>query len=140
MAINRISVQNIFEFFCLLSCFNVIDDSFGNLTNATKTVALFISLNQRKPAIGPTLTFNNKTVYPLNTAKCLEILLDNDFYLKFHIISLEKKIARSIGVIAKVSYYLPNNALLTLYYSLVHTHLLYAISLWGSTYPTNLTN
>ena len=42
-------------------------------------------------------------------------------------------------MITKVSYHLPNNALLTLYYFLVHTHLLYAISLWGSTYPTYLT-
>ena len=29
--------------------------------------------------------------------------------------------------------------MLTLNYSLVHTYLLYAISLWGSTYPTHLT-
>ena len=52
---------------------------------------------------------------------------------------MKRKSLVPIGIIAKVSYYFPNNALQTLYYSLVHTHLLYTISLWGSTYPTHLT-
>ena len=108
------------------------------IIDTIKTVALFISPNLRKHVADLILIFNNKTVYPSNAAKYLRVLLDNDLSLKCHIISLEKKIARSVDFIVKVSYCLPNNALLTLYYFLVYTHLLYAISLWGSTYPTLL--
>ena len=56
---------------------------------------------------------------------------------KPHIIFLEKKIARSVGVLAKLSYYLPCNTLIILHYSLVHTHLHYALPLWGATYKSN---
>ena len=60
-----------------------------------KTFSLFISPNLRKPVTDLTLTFNNETVYPSNTAKYLGVLPDNDLSLKTHIISLEKKITRS---------------------------------------------
>ena len=51
---------------------------------------------------------------------------------------LESKIDQSVGVIAKLSYYLPHNTLLTLYYSLVQSHFLYAWPVWGSTHKTYL--
>ena len=39
---------------------------------------------------------------------------------------------------ANLSYYLPPNALLTLYHSLVHVHLIYALPVWAATFPTHL--
>ena len=39
---------------------------------------------------------------------------------------------------SKLKHYLPQKALLTVYYSLVHTHLLYGLSVWGSAYTTHL--
>ena len=61
-----------------------------------------------------------------------------DEYLPFkpQIIFLEKKIARSVDVLAKLSYYLPCNMLIILYYSRVYTHLHYALPLWGATYKS----
>ena len=50
------------------------------IINTTKTVALFISPNFRKPVTDLTLKFSNETVYPSNvvyTAKYLEVLLNN---------------------------------------------------------------
>jgi len=40
--------------------------------------------------------------------------------------------------VAKLSHYLPFKILLSLYYSLVHTHLTYAMPLWASTHKTYL--
>jgi len=40
--------------------------------------------------------------------------------------------------IATLSFYLPSDTLLILYYSLVHSHLIYALPLWGATYKTCL--
>ena len=67
------------------------------IINTSKTVALFISANLRKPVTDLTSTFNNEIVYPSNTAKYLGILLDNELSLKLQMISLEKKITRSTG-------------------------------------------
>ena len=44
----------------------------------------------------------------------------------------------TIYVLAKLSYYLPCNTFIILYYSLVHTHLHFALPLWGATYKSYL--
>ena len=46
--------------------------------------------------------------------------------------------SRSVGIMAKLSYHLPRNALLTLYLSLVHVHLVYTLPVWATTFPTHL--
>ena len=66
------------------------------------------------------------------------IFVDEHLSFKPHVIFLEKKIARYVGVFAKLSYYLPCNTLIILYYSLVHTHLDYALPLRGATYKSYL--
>ena len=51
--------------------------------------------------------------------------------------SLEK-ISKSIGIIYKSSFCLPKTSLHCLYYSLVYPYLIYCVSVWGSTYQSNL--
>ena len=80
---------------------------------------------------------NNTTIINY-TAKYLEILINNQLPFKSHINFLEKKFSRSIGIIAKLNYHLPLNALLTLYHSLVHVHLISALPVWATTFPTYL--
>ena len=64
--------------------------------------------------------------------------LDEHLSWKSHIAYLASKVSRSLGVISKSSFCLYKSALRTLYFSLVHPYLQYCISVWGSTYPTNL--
>ena len=92
----------------------------------------------RKFTTSLTLNFDNQIVQPSESAKYLGIFVDEHLSFKPHIIFLEKKIARSVGVLAKLSYYLSCNTLIILYYSLVHTHLHYALPLWGATYKSYL--
>ena len=65
--------------------------------------------------------------------------IDNQLSFKSHMNNLESKIARFVGVISKLSYFFPHNTLLTLYYSLVHYHFLYALSDWASSHNPYLT-
>ena len=50
-----------------------------------------------------------------------------------HIINLEAKLSRNVGILFKRNKYLPTSALVTLYYALVYPFLFYGISVWGST-------
>ena len=49
------------------------------------------------------------------------------------------KISRSVGVIAKLRYYLPPETLLNLYFELLHFYLLYDLPVLASTCKTYLT-
>ena len=103
-----------------------------------KTLSLVISPFLHKPNPALNLTFNYEIIQTSEIAKYLGIAFDNKLSFKIHVMFLEKKAARSVGIIAKLSSYLPSKSLLTLYYSLVHTNLLYALPIWASTCQTYL--
>ena len=84
------------------------------IVNANKTIALNISPNMRNNNDTLSYVLNGETVCSSNSAKYLGITIDKQLSFKTHISNLESKIARSVGVIAKLSYYLPHNTLLTL--------------------------
>ena len=56
----------------------------------------------------------------------------------FHISNIAYKISRTVGIISKIRHYLPETALLKIYYAQIHSHLLYGLIIWGSIFPTYL--
>ena len=56
----------------------------------------------------------------------------------FHISNIAYKISRTVGIISKIRHYLPETALLKIYYAPIHYHLLYGLIIWGSSFPTYL--
>ena len=98
--------------------------------------ALSIAPCTHKSSPSLSLNFCNNIVNITNTAKYLNILIDDQLSFKSHIHFLEKKLSRSVGIMAKLSYHLTPSALLTLYHSLVHVHLIYALPVWATTFPT----
>ena len=56
------------------------------------------------------------------------ITLDNRLNFHEHIKITETKVARSVGISSKLKYYLPESAMLQLYYSLVHSQLTYGVA------------
>ena len=106
------------------------------VVNANKAFALNMSPNMRNNNDTLSYVLNGETVFSSNPAKYLEITIDNQLSFKTH---LESKIAGSVGIIAKLSYYLLHNTLLALYHSLVHSHILYVLPVWASKHKTFLT-
>ena len=106
--------------------------------NPSKTQALSIAPFIHKSSQSLSLKLCNNIVNIINNAKYLGILIDDQLSFKFRIYFLEKKLPRSVGIIAKLSYNLPPNVLLTVYHSLVHVHLIYALPVWATTFPTYL--
>jgi len=64
--------------------------------------------------------------------KFLGILLDESLSWKDHIKVIKTKLSRSIFVLNRVKSIFPLDILRTLYFSLVHCHLIYGIIAWGS--------
>ena len=77
-------------------------------------------------------------IFSVKSAKYLGVIIDNRINFYDHIKVLECKIARSVGILTKLKTILSKQNLLQLYYTLVHSHLTYGISIWGSKYPTHL--
>lgn len=107
--------------------------------NSQKTIGLTVSPSMHTTTPLYSIRLNNEMIKVTNNAKYLGVIFDNLLSFKPHIKYLEKSISRSVGIIAKLSYYLPTKSLITLYYSLVHSNLLYALPVWASTYKTYLT-
>ena len=63
-------------------------------------------------------------------------MVDEHLNWKTHINNIEKKIAKNIGILSKVAYFL--NVLKNLYYTSIYPYLAYCNVCWASTYPTSL--
>ena len=76
------------------------------------------------------------SIKSINKDKYLGIYLDYKLNFLDHIKIVETKVARSIGILYKLKYVLPKDALLQLYHSLVHLYFTYGHTVWGNTFPT----
>ena len=61
----------------------------------------------------------------------LGLLLDPHLTFKCHITSLAQKLSKSLYILKSVKNLLPAKVLLTLYYSIFHCHILYALPAYG---------
>ena len=61
------------------------------------------------------------------------ITIDEKLNFAERIITLTCKISRSVGILSKLRNILPFTALRKLYYSMIHSHLIYGIVMWGYT-------
>ena len=127
-----------------LELFNISEWTQANslVVNTAKTVApiialqLHFSIPRANDKSSIDFTFYNQIVQPSTSAKYLQTIIDNKLLFKQLIIFLKNRDALSIGVIAKVSYYLPFNTLITLYHAFVYSQLLYPLPIWASPYKT----
>jgi len=70
--------------------------------------------------------------------KLLGILLDEYLSFDAHIIYLCSKLSKSLYIINRAKNFLPNDALLSLYYALFHSHLSYCTTIFGSANQTSI--
>ena len=104
----------------------------------TKSNILIIppKINQATPTVE--LHVNNSLIPQHAITRYVGVTSSIDENLKFdhHIVrSIEHKISKS-GIISKLRYFMPQKALLHIYFVLVHPHFLYGLPVRGSTYPS----
>ena len=66
----------------------------------------------------------------------LGVTFDKNLNFDCHIHNSEKKLSRSVEILAKVKPFLNSKTLLQLYYAIFHSHLKYQILAWTSTFKT----
>ena len=104
--------------------------------NPAKTISLLISPNFRESSPSYSCFLNDVQIDASHYAKYLGIILDDRLSFKAHIEFLETKISHSVGIMSKLSYHLPTKTLTTLYYALIHSHILFGLPVWASTFDT----
>ena len=79
----------------------------------------------------PKLTINNTNIECVDEFNYLGLMLNKHLNWKQHITKIANTISKTIGIINKLKYELPENTLLTLYNSLILPHLNYCKLAWG---------
>ena len=68
----------------------------------------------------------------------LGVICDDKLFFGIHIYSVCQKVRNSIAAINKLSTFVPKNSLRCLCFSLVSSHVIYSVEVWGKTNPTKL--
>ena len=103
-----------------------------------KTNYVIFSLSQRKGNHSFSLSFGGQPLTQSNVTKFLGVYLDQHLTWKYHINFVCKQIAKSVGVLSRVRFYLSFKTKLMLYYTLIYPYITYCNSTWSSTYVSNL--
>ena len=83
------------------------------------------------------IQIDNNVIERVKESIFFDVILGEHLSWKPHILSVSRKISKSTGIICKSSFYLLTS-LRSLHYSLVYPYLTYCVSVWGSTYHSNL--
>ena len=106
--------------------------------NTNKSNYIVFKSRQGRQPLDLNLVINKCSLNQVSEVVFLGLVLDEHLSWKSHISHLARKISKSIGIIFKSSYCLPRFSFRLLYYSLVYPYLQYCVTVWGSTYPSNL--
>jgi hypothetical protein len=68
--------------------------------------------------------------------KFLGVLFDDDLSFKMHIQNLKSKLSKALYLLRTSKNILPKESLTLLYYSVFHSHLIYAINIWSTAPPS----
>ena len=106
--------------------------------NFKKSNFMVFRPRQRRQTLDLSIQIDNNKIDCVKETVFLDVILDEHLTRKPHIRSVSRKISKSIGIIYESIFFLPKTSLHCLYYSPVYPYLIYCISVWGSTYQSNL--
>jgi len=105
--------------------------------NANKTNCLLISNNVLRATVPP-LMIRNTRIQLVESLKFLGVIVDEKLNFKEQTSLICRRVSRSVGMIRKVSEFVSGEVLVTLYYSLIQSHLAYGILAWGNSSVGNV--
>ena len=109
--------------------------------NIKKTKFTLFHKNSSKddiPVKLPALMVGSNNIERTSSIKFLGVMLEEHISWIDHVRTVENKIAKNIGLLDRVSQFLDEDSLKTVYFSYIHSYLNYANIAWTSTYATKL--
>ena len=105
--------------------------------NFSKTFFMIIS-NRTAPQFDMQVKIDNVAIEKTNKHKFLGIIIDANLKFNAHINEISSKIAKSVGILFRLSNFLPVSTLKSLYFAFVHSYLDYCNIVWGGAYNAHL--
>jgi len=99
--------------------------------NVAKTEVILFRHPNKSINYDVRLKLNGKKLTFSPSVRYLGITIDSHLNWSFHIKNLATKLSRSNGAISKLRHYVPQNILLSVYYSLFFSHTSYASQVWS---------
>ena len=106
--------------------------------NVKKSNFIIFRPRQNRQTLDLAFNISNYSIDRVKEATFLGVILDEHLTWKSHIHNVARKVSKAIGIIYKSSFCLNNSSLRMLYFSLIYPYLFYCVSVWASTYPSNL--
>lgn len=97
----------------------------------TEKSKLMIFYKHPKKIPNLNITLNDVRIERVNNFNFLGITIDENITWKAHIDKIAIKISRASGMLRKLQHIFPPRILITIYNSLIHSHMLYGLILWG---------
>ena len=86
----------------------------------------------------PHLKIANNSIERTTSIKFSGVMIDENIAWEDYIHTIEKKLAKNIWLLCQANHILDNESLRTIYFSYMHSYLIYANISWSSTYFTKL--
>ena len=99
---------------------------------------MIIKPRQKKAPREIQLSINGDKLNQSDCVKYLGVLIDKNLSWKQHIQHVNTKVSKSIGILAKLRHFVPNNILLNIFIAFISPHANYGIINWGGAYPSSL--
>ena len=106
--------------------------------NSQKSAVLTIPSKLNSPKLDLNINYNASPLSCHESCNYLGVYIDSKMQLKTNIKLIELKIAKVVGILNKLRFFFPKTTLLLLYYAVVHPYFLYALPVWGCTFPSYL--
>ena len=105
--------------------------------NVDKTEAILFRSAKKKVDYDLKLKLNGKKFQLVSPVRYLGIVLDENLSWTHHKNSLAGKLRKSNGALSKLRHYIPRATIVSIYFSLFHSHLSYSIQVWGKNISEN---
>ena len=106
--------------------------------NITKSNFVIFHSHKRIVHHNVTLLLDKKSILEKGHIKYLGVFIDQHLNWKAHISNISKKISRNIGILYRLRRFVDLSMMKNLYYSIIYSHLVYGIEVWGSACQTAL--
>lgn len=108
--------------------------------NPSKTQFMVFRSAHKHLLTSAAITMGPNTIHACDTVSFLGVRLDITLNFGLHLLDIKKKTAFGIRALIKARPYFSTNALLSLYFSFIHSHFNYGIITWANTYHSYISS